>query len=412
MKNYYKKIIILLVGVGIMTAGNLLEARVYTGIEVFMKYYTNIVRGKRVGLITNPTGVDGQLNSTADIFKRDPRINLVALFAPEHGIRGNVAAGENFRTGRDPNTGLPIYSLYGGKDHRPPAGSLNKVDILIYNIQDVGGRPYTYIWHLAECMSAAAEAGKQVIVLDVPNPLGAKSIDGPIREEKYKSFIALYPVPYVYGMTVGELARMLKGLFKINCRLTVVPMLNYRRGMNWEQTGLPWVPTSPMVPSAQAACCFSITGSIGELGWVDIGTGYNLPFQVVAATWIKAPAMSAALNALRLPGIKFREIHYKPFSGGSKGKSLHGVQIHVLNVDKIKPIKTAVAILCYLQKTYRNYDWPQAARKKFDRAMGTAKVSSMIKRGYDYRKIAATWQAELNRFNRQRQRYLIKEYSK
>lgn len=410
MKKYYKNIITLLVVGVIMTATNLLEARVYTGVEVFRKYYTGIVRGKRVGLITNPTGVDGQLNSTADIFKRDSRINLVALFAPEHGIRGDVAAGKNFRTGRDPNTGLPVYSLYGGKDHRPPAGSLKKVDVLIYDIQDVGARPYTYIWHLAECMSAAADAGKQMIVMDVPNPLGAKNVDGPVCEAQYKSFIALYPVPYVYGMTVGELARMLKGYFHINCRLTVVPMLNYHRGMSWEQTGLPWVPTSPMIPSAQAACCFSITGAIGELGWVDIGTGYNLPFQVIGATWINAPVMSAALNSLRLPGVKFREIHYKPFSGSSKGKKLNGVQIHVMDVAKLKPLRTAVAILCYLQKSYHNYSWAQTARDKFDRAMGTAKVSSMIKRGYNYRQISATWRTDLNRFMYHRQKYLIKEY--
>ena len=284
------------------------------------------------------------------------------------------------------------------------------MDILIYNIQDVGARPYTFIWHLAECMRAAAAVGKRVIVLDVPNPLGAATVDGPIRETSYKSFIALYPIPYVYGMTVGELARLLKGYFKLNCPLTIVPMLNYRRGMNWCQTGLPWVPTSPMIPSAHSATCFAITGAIGELGWVDIGTGYNLPFQVVAAPWINATAMTKYLNALRLPGIRFREIHYKPFTGHYKNQGLHGVQIFVMNTARVKPVTTAVAILYYLQQHYKNYHWPQVARKKFDRAMGTAKVSYMISHGYSYQAIVKSWQRDLNRFKRVRRRYLIREY--
>lgn len=387
-----------------------LNARVYTGVEVFLKYHTQIVKGKRVGLITNPTGVDGRLNSTADLFKRDPRINLVALFAPEHGIRGSVAAGQNFGTLKDPNTGLPVYTLYGGKDHRPTKESLAKVDVLIYNIQDVGSRSYTYIWHLAECMSAAAEAGKKVIVLDVPNPLGAKVIDGPIRETKYKSFIGLYPIPCVYGMTVGELARFLKHEFNINCRLTIVPMMNYRRGMSWSETGLPWVPTSPMVPTPDAACCFAATGLLGELGIVDIGIGYNLPFQTVAAAWINGQHMSRALNALGLPGIVFREIHYRPFSGSHKGSEINGVQLHVTDPAAFKPVTTAVAVLCYLQANYRQFKWIPGKQEKFDKAIGTADVRNMIKSGANYRNVVARWNLQLQQFNQKRLKWLLKEY--
>jgi uncharacterized protein YbbC (DUF1343 family) len=383
------------------------SARVYTGLEILLNRYTKILKGKRVGLITNPTGVNAQLLSTADLFKADPRINLVALFAPEHGIRGNVEAGKHFMASRDAKTGLPVFSLYGGKDHKPPPGSLNKVDVLIYSIQDIGCRSYTYIWHMAECMSAAAAAGKKVIVLDVPNPAGAVQVDGPVTENKYRSFIGLYPIPFVYGLTVGELARYLNREQNINCKLTIVPMANYRRGMSWEQTGLPWVPTSPQIPSAQSACCYSVTGAIGTLGIVGIGIGYTLPFQVVAAPWINADHMAYKLNSLRLGGIRFRPIHFKPYFGLFKGQSTHGVQIHVTDVSKFKPTTCTVAIICYLQKHYKQFRWRPERIKGFDKAMGTANVRKMIQAGHSYKSIQNSWRSQLRSFENKANKYKI-----
>jgi uncharacterized protein YbbC (DUF1343 family) len=386
------------------------NARVHNGLEVFLYKYTSIVKGKRVGLITNPTGVDARLRSTVDLLKASPDINLVALFAPEHGIRGDVGAGENFRGSYDQKTGLPVYSLYGGKDHRPPAGSLDRVDILIYSIQDIGCRSYTYIWHLAECMSAAAEAGKSMIVLDVPNPLGAVQVDGPIIEKKYRSFIGLYPIPFVYGLTVGELALYLKRVIGIKCKLTIVPMANYRRGMSWGQTGLPWVPTSPQVPSPESACCYSVTGALGSLGIVGIGIGYTLPFQVVAAPWINAEHMANYLNNLGMPGIHFREIHFTPYFGLFKQQKTNGVQLHITDVAKFKPTTCTVAILYYLQKYCRQFKWRSDRINGFDKAMGTAQVRQMLQRGYSIKSIVQTWQKPLDGFEEKVRKNNIKIY--
>ncbi len=384
------------------------SARVQTGIEVFLSKYTSLVKGKRVGLLTNPTGVNHYLLPTVDLLRQDKRINLVALFAPEHGIRGDVLAGQNFRSGVDSRTGLTIYSLYGGKTHRPSPAALNKIDVLIYNIQDVGSRAYTYIWHLAECMSACAAAGKTIIVMDVPNPLGATVIDGPVTERKFLSFIGLYPIPRVYGMTVGELARYLNTEFKINSRLYVIPMYHYRRGMSWAQTGLEWVPTSPQIPSPESACCFAATGTLGETGQVNIGIGYTLPFQCVTAPWINAEHMAYRLNILRLPGVRFRPIHYTPYFAAYQKKMVHGVQIHVMNPAVFKPATTEVAILCYLQRNYsKNFKWLPSHIAKFDKAMGTSSVREMIQSGMSYQAIVKTWQPKLYRFNRARKKYLI-----
>ncbi|OGV49792.1 MAG: hypothetical protein A2X49_02975 [Lentisphaerae bacterium GWF2_52_8] len=384
------------------------EARVYTGLEVFMSKYVSIVAGKRVGLVTNPTGVNGNLTPTVDLFKGDKRINLVALFSPEHGIRGDVRAGENVAGGRDPKTGLPVYTLYGGKDHRPTKESLDKIDVLVFDIQDVGSRTYTYIWHMAECMSACAIAGKPVIVLDRPNPLGAEVIDGPVTEKQYLCFIGLYPVPRVYGMTIGELARYLNAEEKIGCQLTVVPMINYRRGMSWEETGLPWVPSSPHIPSSQSACCFAATGTIGELGTISIGIGYTLPFQTIGAPWLFGESDAAALNALGLPGVRFRPIHYKPFYGAYKEQDINGVQIHVTNPATFKPTTTEVAILCHLRKYYpKQFSISSDKAAAFDKAMGNSSVRSSIMKGASYQQIAASWAAQDVAFKAKRDKYLI-----
>ncbi len=386
------------------------HARVYSGLELFLARHTSLVAGMRVGLLTNPTGVDANLQSSADLLKRDPRVNLVALFAPEHGIRGNVRAGDSFGNGHDTKTGLPVYSLYGANGHKPSKEALAKIDALIYDIQDVGSRAYTFIWHLAECMKAAALAGKLVIVLDRPDPFGGVVVDGPVSEKKYLSFIGLYPIPRVYGMTVGELARYLNTEEHIGCKLKVVPMVNYRRGMSWKQTGLPWVPTSPHIPTSDAACCFAATGTLGETGVLNIGIGYTLPFQAVTAPWIDANHMAAHLNALKLPGIRFRPIHYTPFYGAYAKKATHGVQIHVINPARFMPATTEVAILCYLSKYYsapNMFRWRSDKTATFDKAMGTATVRQRVQSGWTSKAIAKSWQRALLLFKAKRAKYLI-----
>ncbi|MBN1863631.1 MAG: DUF1343 domain-containing protein [Victivallales bacterium] len=385
-------------------------ARVYSGLEVFLSKYTDIVAGKRVGLMTNPTGVDARLNATVDLFGQHPKIKLVALFAPEHGIRGDIRAGEHVKGGRDSQTGLPVHSLYGSGGHRPSKAALSEIDVLVYDIQDVGSRAYTYIWHLAECMSAAAESGTTVIVLDRPDIFGGQVVDGPVAERKYLSFIGLYPVPRVYGMTVGELARYLNTEENIRCKLQIVPMLNYRRGMSWRETGLPWVPTSPHIPSPEAALCFAATGTIGEIGCVSVGVGYTLPFQTIGAPWMNADRTAAELNRLQLPGVRFKPIHYKPFYAAYAEKSIQGIQIHVVDPAGFRPATTEVAIICHLRDSYSGssrFAWRQDKYGIFDKAMGTSSVRRMLQGGSTYQDIAGSWNAGLREFCRRREKYLI-----
>jgi len=387
-----------------------LEARVYSGLEVFLAKYTRIVKNKRVGLITNPTGVDANLNATVDLLQKSPYVNLVALFAPEHGIRGDFRAGCSIGGGKDKYTGLPVYTLYGGGGHRPSKAALSTVDVLIYDIQDVGSRAYTYIWHLAECMSAAAKAGKTVIVFDRPDVYGGNIVDGPVSESKYLSFIGLYPIPRIYGMTVGELARYLNTEENIRCKLQIVPMMNYRRGMSWSETGLPWVPTSPHIPNPESAQCFAATGTIGEIGCINIGIGYTLPFQAVAAPWINAEKMASELNKYRLPGVRFRPIHYSPFYAAYANKHISGVQVMVRDASKFKPATTEVAIIAYLHKNYSGmgrFVWRKDKIATFDKAMGTNSVRREINAGWTYVAIVNSWRSKLSQFKAKRKKYLI-----
>lgn len=387
------------------------QARVYSGLEVFLSKYLYLVQGKRVGLVTNQTGVNADRISTVNLLYKNPNVRLVALFAPEHGIRGNVKAGETVPGGKDPITGLPIHTLYGANGHRPTREALATIDVLVYDIQDVGSRTYTYIWHLAECMTAAAQNGKTVIVLDRPNPLGASTVDGPVVDPELLSFIGLYPVPRVYGMTVGELALYLNTEEKIKCNLFVVPMMNYRRGLVWSQTGLPWVPPSPNIPSPESAYSYAATGTLGETGGINIGIG-TLPFQLVAAPWLDANSSCTALNNLRLPGVMFVPLKYRTVNG--KEASDYAIKIVVTNPAIFRPATTEIAILCHLKKNYpQRFSWMPDGKKerllKFDKAMGTSLVRKAIDAGWDYRTIMQTCDRSVaaQNFMMKRGKYLI-----
>lgn len=386
----------------------LARPKVRSGLEVFLTQHLHLVEGKRVGLVTNPTGVDANLQSGIDLMKAHPKINLVALFAPEHGVRGNVRAGENVAGGKDLATGLPIYTLYGGKDHKPTPESLAKIDIMIFDMQDVGTRAYTYVWHMAECMSGCAAAGKPFIVLDRPNIYGGTQIDGPVAEKKYLSFIGLYRVPRLYGMTIGEMARYLNTEEKINCQLTVIPMQGYKRGMRFEETLLPWVPSSPYIPDVQSGLCFAATGALGETGAANIGIGYTLPFQLVGATFMDGERMARTLNSQRLPGVRFRPITYKPIAGWLKDKEVKGVQIHVTDPSKFLPATTEIVLLCYIRQVYgKQFTWDPKTFAIFDKAMGTAQVRLDILAGKSWREIVGKWRVPQQDFLKKRAQYLI-----
>jgi uncharacterized protein YbbC (DUF1343 family) len=383
------------------------NAKIKLGIEVLVKEQLALVKGKRVGLITNATGVSSQLKPTVDILNEHPDIQLVALFGPEHGVRGDVTAGGTIDNFKDEKTGLPVFSLYG-KTRQPTAEMLKNIDVLIYDIQDIGSRGYTYIYTMALSMTAAAENDKDFIVLDRPNPLGGELVEGNILEPEFASFIGMYPIPYIYGLTVGELAQYFNQEFGINCRLTVVPMRGWERWMWWDDTGLEWIPTSPHIPHSLTALFCAGTGIIGELRDIDVGVGYTSPFELIGAPWINGEELAATLNALQLPGIYFRSLYYRPYYFYYKEQILQGVQLHVVNRRTYLPIKTQIHILAALKKLYPKQDFFNQSRSgMFDKAMGTDKVRKAIAAGKDAESIMTDWPAAAAAFKERSKPYYL-----
>ena len=322
----------LLIGLALLLAGTGVARPIVvkTGLEVLKAQRFELLEGKRVGLITNPTGVDDGLRSTVDILNEAPNVELVALFGPEHGVRGDAHAGDHVGNQTDPVTGLPVYSLYG-KTRKPTPEMLRGIDVLVYDIQDIGCRSFTYISTMGEAMAAAAENGIEFVVLDRPNPLGGRKVEGPLVQDGFFSFVSQYRIPYVYGLTCGELAMLLNGEGMIGkpCNLHVVAMEGWKRDMVYEDTGLQWIPSSPHIPQAETAFFYPASGIVGDFGYLSIGVGYTIPFQMFAAEWIDAEQFADSLNALKLPGVIFRPIHVKPFYSVGQGKQLHGVQVHL-----------------------------------------------------------------------------------
>ncbi len=312
--------------------------KVKPGIEVLRERNFSILSGKRIGLITNPTGVDSKLKSTVDILFERKDLKLVALYGPEHGVRGNFSAGDKVENATDSATGLPLYSLYG-KTRKPNADMLKGIDVLVYDIQDIGARSYTYISTMGLAMEAAAENNIEFVVLDRPNPLGGIKIEGNIIEKGFESFVSQYPIPYVYGLTCGELAKMLneEGMLKDGkkCKLTVVQMEGWKRSMTFEETGLQWVPASPHIPESSSPQYYVATGILGELGVISEGVGYTIPFHIFAAEWIEPKALTDKLNGLNLAGILFRPISFRPYYGKYKDKVLNGVQLHITDYSAV-----------------------------------------------------------------------------
>ena len=272
-----KKIILsLLCLLVISTASNPTSARpkIKTGIEVLKSQQFKILQGKRVGLITNPTGVDNDMRSTIDLLYNAPGVKLVALYGPEHGVRGNIYAGASVQDNIDPTTGLPVYSLYG-KTRKATAEMLKDIDVLVYDIQDIGSRSFTYISSMGLAMETAAENGKEFIVLDRPNPLGGEKVEGCLTEDDCVSFVSQFRIPYLYGLTCGELACMLNGekLLKngVQCPLTIIKMKGWKRKMTYSDTGLQWISSSPHIPQPISAICYPVSGILGEFSYMNIG---------------------------------------------------------------------------------------------------------------------------------------------
>jgi len=392
-----------------------LQAEVLTGIEVLKQSNFNILEGKRVGLLTNPTGVDKNLKATVDILHEAKNVNLVALFAPEHGVRGDEYAGVKFNDAKDSRTGLPVYSLHGNV-RKPTAEMLKNVDVIVYDIQDIGCRSYTFISSLGLLMEAAAENDKEVVVLDRPNPLGGLKVEGPLVEKGFFSFVSQYNIPYVYGLTCGEFAQMInnEGMNKKACKLIVIQMKGWRRSMTFVQTGLPWVMTSPHIPQVSSAMAYPLSGIVGELNAISIGVGYTLPFETFAAEWVtSSEVLAEALNALNLKGIRFRPITYKPFYAIGKGKVMRGVQVFVTDYDKVMLSEVQFYVLQELHRLYPSKDPFKLGMLKnynmFDNVCGSNKVRTMFGKRFVFDDLKDYWRKDTDAFSKFSKKYWMYE---
>jgi uncharacterized protein YbbC (DUF1343 family) len=384
------------------------EKIVVLGVENFLQNHLHLVKNKKVGLITNPSGVDRKLRNTADEFFKHPDVNLTALFGPEHGIRGAIYAGEKISDEVDPLTKLPVISLYG-KDRKPTEEMLQDVDVLMIDIQDVGVRAYTFIYTMAKVMEAAAEFHKEVIVLDRPNPIGGIAVEGNLVQEGFFSFVGMYPIPYRHGMTIGELAILFNKAFNIKCELKVIPMLNWERDMFWEDTKLTWVPTSPHMPHWETALFNGATGVYGELRTISEGVGYTLPFEIMGAPWIDGYELAAELNKLKIAGVIFRPLYYKPYYASFKGEVCQGVQIHITDQNTFNSYVTGLYMIRTIMKLYPEHDIfaDEKRIKAFGKVTGCDYIMNYLKAGLPVSEIQANWQVELNNFKKLREEYLL-----
>lgn len=399
----------------IITSCIMAQARpvVKTGIEVLADNNFAQLAGKRVGLITNPTGVDCNLRSTIDILHEAENVNLVALYAPEHGVRGNIYAGSKVSADRDAQTGLPVHSLYG-RSRKPSATMLQGIDVLVYDIQDIGCRSFTFISTMGLAMQAAAEQGIEFMVLDRPNPLGGYRVEGCPVESGYTSFVSQYPIPYIYGLTCGELAQLLneEGLIgNKKCRLSVIPMQGWSRDMDFEATGLPWVLPSPHIPQPITAYYYPISGILGELGSVSIGVGYTMPFQLFGASWVDAERLAERLNALHLPGLAFRPIHYTPFYAVGAKTLLQGVQVHITDRNLATLSEVQFYVMQELAALYPNNKPMDAVEQSrlnmFDKVCGTSQIRKLFTQRYRWEDARDYWNKGVNEFKQKSRKYYI-----
>ena len=387
---------------------------VLTGIDVLQKTNFESLNGKSIGIITNPTGVNQHLQSTIDLLHAAPELKIKALYSPEHGIRGDHAAGDKVGTYIDKKTGLTVYSLYG-KNKKPNAKMLKGLDALVYDIQDIGVRSYTYISTMGLAMEACAENNLELIVLDRPNPIGGLKVEGGLVESAYISFVSQFPIPYIYGLTCGELANYInnEGFLKNEkkCQLTVIKMEGWKRDMLFADTKLPWVPTSPHIPNSLSAIYYPISGILGELYTISIGVGYTQPFELFAAEWINADDLSKNLNDLNLPGTLFRPIHYKPYYSVSKGRMIHGVQVHFTDIKKAQLSLIQFYVLQELHKLYPQKNifkmCDQSRLSMFDKVCGSKKIRSLFSKRYRVEDIIELWDIPAEEFKKKSKQYWL-----
>ncbi|MFB6521653.1 exo-beta-N-acetylmuramidase NamZ domain-containing protein [Streptomyces sp. NPDC056401] len=397
-------------GAGARAAG-VADGRVRTGFERLAADGYAVLAGQRVGVVTNPTGITADARHLVDVLHADAadgHFDLVAVFGPEHGFRGTAQAGGSEGAGRDPATGLPVYDTYGKSgqglaDVFTAAG----VDTVVFDIQDVGARFYTYIWTLYDCMRAAALAGKAVVVLDRPNPVGARRAAGPVLQRPYASFVGREPIALAHGMTAGELAGLFAGEFLRGAgaapRLEVVRMAGWRRESFFEETGLPWVPPSPNMPTPGTALAYAGT-CLFEGTNLSEGRGTTTPFELIGAEGVDRKWAEAA-NALELPGVWFREAYFTPSFSKYAGKTCGGVRLLVHDREAFDPVRAGIGLLVTARQVWSGFAW--RSDQWIDRLTGSDRVRRMVDAGAGVEEIAGDWAAGLAGFAAAREQYLL-----
>jgi uncharacterized protein YbbC (DUF1343 family) len=378
---------------------------VQPGIEVFLENPPAAVRGKRIGLITNQTGVDRAGTLSTDRLAASDAVDLVALFAPEHGIRGAAAPGETIASGTDERTGLPVHSLYGAT-RKPTPEMLRGIEALVFDIQDVGSRTYTYVYTMALAMQAAAEAGIPFVVLDRPNPVGGRTVEGNLLDTAYATFVGMYPIPVRHGLTAGELARLFHAEFGVGAEPVVVPARGWRRDAWFDGTGLPWVAPSPNIPRLESAIHYP--GTVFFEGTnLSAGRGSSHPFEQVGAPWLDAAAVVREMNALALPGVRFEAVAFTPVRPGDDkfdGVPLRGVRLVVTDRGAYRPVRTSLLLVEAVFRRHRDeFRWVPA---HWDRLAGTDRLRRAIEAGTLGEELRA-WDADAARFQASRAPYLL-----
>ncbi|WP_328667923.1 exo-beta-N-acetylmuramidase NamZ family protein [Streptomyces sp. NBC_00328] len=379
--------------------------RLRTGFERLAGAGYALLGGGRVGMVTNPTGVTRDVRHIVDVMHADARVDLTAVFGPEHGFRGTAQAGGSEGRHDDPATGLPVYDTYV-KSGQALADifTASGVDTVVFDIQDVGARFYTYIWTLYDCMEAARLAGKRFVVLDRPNPVTGRSAQGPVLHKEFATFVGRQPIAQAHGMTVAELARLFNGEFlAAPVELDTVLMSGWRRDRFYDTSGLPWVPPSPNMPTADTALVYSGT-CLFEGTNLSEGRGTTRPFELLGAEGLDG-RWAAAAAELGLPGVHFRESYFSPTFSKFQGKTIGGVQIHVHDRAAFEPVRTGIALLVTAKKVWSGFAW--RSDNWIDKLTGSTLVRTMIDAGAGTDEVVAAWQDELEAFRRVRKHYLV-----
>jgi uncharacterized protein YbbC (DUF1343 family) len=384
---------------------------VLTGLDVLMQQ-KDVLKGRRIGLVANPSSVNSQTEFILDLFLREKSWQVTTLFGPEHGLRGEVQAEEWSYDFKEPTSGLPVFSLYG-KKLKPEDQMLNDVDTLVFDIQDVGSRYYTFIYTLSYIMESCADKDIEVVVLDRPNPINGLDVEGPVLEKGYESFVGRFPIPIRHGMTVGEIALLFQKEFGIGCSLRIISMQGWQRKFRFHETGLPWVLPSPNMPTPDTALvypgmCLLEGTNISE------GRGTTKPFEIFGAPWIDPYKLCKGLAQFNLPGVKFRPLYFLPTFNKYAGELCGGAQIHVTSSEKYQPVKMTLCLLSYLlQECHDLFKWKDPPyefvhdRLPIDILFGNSWIRESLEKGVNPDEIEKRWQSGLQNFSNVRQKYLL-----